>query len=380
MENIKVLYTPINGIGVGGLSTIAFKLGTNMDHNVEVDFFATYELDNYIYKEIANKKNGKIFETILDKNVNKLQKKMAIIRNFSKVLRENKYDIIHIHIDNSYNGFLYGIIARIYSKKSKIYFHSHNAAIVGKLKNVLHSIFKPFLMILGDEFCTCSTEAANWMFPKSVIKNKRIITVENGIDIDKFKFDENIRKKYRKEMNLEEKFVIGHVGRFAEQKNHEFLIDVFERVHQENKNAVLLLVGIGELEEKMKTKVKDLQLEDEVYFLESRNDIKNLLQAMDIFVLPSLFEGLPIVSIESQVSGLITLLSENITKESKIIESTRFISLNKNSKEWAEEILKIDSNYDRKKYENEIIESDFNIKKSALKLEHFYFDLIKNKE
>lgn len=139
------------------------------------------------------------------------------------------------------------------------------------------------------------------------------------------------------------------------------------------------MVGIGELENKIKQKVEELKLCNNVLFLEARNDVNNLLQAFDLFLLPSLYEGLPIVAIEAQVAGLNTILSDSITKETKIIPSVKYISLEKNSEFWAEKILELNTEYDRTKYQQQILDSDFNIKKSALNLQKFYFQIL-NKE
>lgn len=257
MKKINVLYTPIGNIGVGGLSTIAFKLASEIDSKkVEVDFFTISKIKEY-YKKIAENKNGKIFEYDISKKKNIFSKKFFIIRNYCKTLKQNSYDIIHIHIDNSYNGFLYGIISKIFSRKSKIIFHSHNAAISGKIKNILHIFFKPFFSILGDEYCSCSTEAAKWMYPKKIVD--RVEFIENGVNITDFIFNEDIRNNYRNNMNLNNDYVIGHIGRFVEQKNHEFLIDIFDKVHKKDSKTKLLLVGIGELQEKIKKKVYQLR-------------------------------------------------------------------------------------------------------------------------
>ena len=379
MEKIKIMYAPINGIDNGGLSTIAFRLGTNMEEDkVTIDFFATYKINNDVYKEKVSKKNGKIFDFDISKDINPVLRKILIMKNFYKVLKQNKYDIIHIHIDTAYLGFLFGIIAKLCTK-SKIILHSHSSSTSGKLKYILHNIFKPTLRYIGDEFFTCSTEAANWMYTKHILKNNVIRIVENGIDINPYLYNEDVRNEYRKNLNLSDKFIIGHIGRFSKEKNHEFLIDVFYEIYKKNKNAKLILIGSGKLEEKIKEKVKNLKLENDVLFLGSRNDVNNLLQIFDVFVLPSLYEGLPIVAVEAQASGLNTILSDSITKEAKILPNVKYISLNEGAKKWADEIINLKEINDRLKYKNELLESNFNIKKSALKLQKIYLKMIEEK-
>lgn len=374
---MRVLYTPLNAIEIGGLSTIAYRLGTNMDkEKIQIDFFATYKLSDNLYKKKIEQQNGRLFDFKINNIQNSIIKKFAIFKNFYKVLKENKYDIIHIHIDTAYNGFLFGIIAKLASK-SKIIIHSHNSAISGVLKNFLHILFRPILGILGDEFVTCSTEAANWMYPKYILKKKKIKIIENGINVKEYLFNENIRQQYREQLNITNNFVIGHIGRFVTQKNHEFLIDIFHEIYLKNKDVKLILVGIGELENKIRQKVEKLKLNNNVLFLKSRNDVSNLLQAFDLFLLPSLYEGLPIVAIEAQASGVNTILSNNITKEAKIIPNIKYLSLNQEPKIWASEILKLNVEYDRTEYQQQILDSNFNIKKSALNLQEFYFEIMK---
>ena len=166
--------------------------------------------------------------------------------------------------------------------------------------------------------------------------------------------------------------VIGHVGRFVAQKNHMFLIDVFNEIHKQKENSVLLLIGQGPLINKAEEKVNKLKLNECVYFLGQRNDINELYQAFDIFLLPSLYEGLPVVGVEAQATGLLCELSDAMTKETKVLNITRFISLNKTSFEWSKIILNDFEKYNRKNTEKEISKNNFNIKIEGNKLEKFY--------
>ena len=136
MKPINVLYAPINGIGNGGLSTIAFKLGTNMEKDkVNIDFFATYKINDNSYHKIASEKNGRIYDFYINEKLNPIFKKILVMKNFYKILKKSNYDIIHLHIDSAYGGFLFGCIAKI-ATKSKIVLHSHNSSISGKLKKI----------------------------------------------------------------------------------------------------------------------------------------------------------------------------------------------------------------------------------------------------
>jgi glycosyltransferase involved in cell wall biosynthesis len=170
---------------------------------------------------------------------------------------------------------------------------------------------------------------------------------------------------------------IGHIGRFVAQKNHTFLIDIYNEIHKKNDNAILLLAGQGPLQEAIKNKVHELGLESKVKFLGQINDTYKLYQALDIFILPSLYEGLPVVGVEAQATGLLCELSNDMTKETKVLDTTRFISLNTSAEEWATIILDDYSKFKRHDTTFEITKNSFNIKNETSKLENEYYLLLK---
>ena len=177
-----------------------------------------------------------------------------------------------------------------------------------------------------------------------------------------YTFDEAVRNEIRKEYKLEDKYVIGHVGRFQYQKNHEFLVDVFNEYLKLDNKAVLMLVGQGEGEEAIRQKVADLGMTENVMFMGVRSDVNKLLQAMDIFVLPSHFEGLPLVLVEAQSAGLPCYVSKDvITKESDVTGNIEFISLDDGDKKWAQIIYDNKKSDDRNKYTQLVIDAGFDI-------------------
>ena len=203
----------------------------------------------------------------------------------------------------------------------------------------------------------------------------KVIILNNAIDTSKFSYNKEIRKSIRKKENLEGKFVVGHAGRFVNQKNHEFLIDIFYEIHKMDKNTELLLFGDGPLRQNIEIKVKNLKLESNVKFMGIKQNINEYMQAMDIFLLPSFYEGLPVVGVETQTSGLSCIFSTNVTEEAKLIEDTIYIDLDKGAKYWAEQALQFKETQ-RKDKSSLIAERGFDIKKEARKLQNYYLNLL----
>ena len=219
----------------------------------------------------------------------------------------------------------------------------------------------------------CSELAGRWLFGSKVYNQGKVYLLNNAIDLEKFKYNKKIRDKKRRELGIsEDTLVIGHIGRFVEQKNHRFLIEIFNEIHKKENNTILVLAGQGPLMNEIKEKVNCLHLENNVKFLGQRNDANELYQAFDVFLLPSLYEGLPVVGVEAQATGLLCFFSDDMTKETKILDSTVFMSLNQKPDYWADTILKYQYNYIRKNTVNEISNNNFNINLEAEKLEKFY--------
>ena len=255
--------------------------------------------------------------------------------------------------------------------------HSHSTTNKKeKKKNLLKQVLRPFSKLFATDYMCCSELAGRWLFGNKEYDKGNVYLLNNAIDLDKFKYDEKVRKEKRKELNIsDDTLVIGHVGRFVEQKNHRFLIDIFNEVHKQKEDSILLLAGQGPLMEEMQEKVKALGIENSVKFLGQRNDINELYQAFDVFLLPSLYEGLPVVGVEAQATGLLCVLSDDMTKETKILQSTQFLSLNHKASEWAKIILykcRLDCCKDIFK---EMSESGFNINVEANNLEKKYIKL-----
>ena len=368
-EPIRVAQIMGKWVG-GGVEAVVMNYYRHIDRDkIQFDFICDDDSTRIPTEEIE-KLGGKV---IL---IPPYQKVFKYHKTLKKVLQEGQYTIVHSHI-NALSVFSLwaaksaGVPVRIA--------HSHSTSNKKEWKKtLLKNILRPFSKVFATDYFCCSELAGRWLFGNKEYDNGNVYLLNNAIDLDKFKYDEEKRKEKRKELNIEDStLVIGHVGRFVEQKNHRFLIDIFNEVHKQKENSILLLAGQGPLMREMKEKVKILGIEDSVKFLGQINDTYKLYQALDIFVLPSLYEGLPVVGVEAQATGLLCELSNDMTKETKVLDTTRFISLNTSAEEWATIILDDYSKFKRHDTTSEITKNNFNIKNETSKLENEYYLLLK---
>jgi glycosyltransferase involved in cell wall biosynthesis len=215
----------------------------------------------------------------------------------------------------------------------------------------------------------CSDSAGRWMFP-----NHSFTIIKNGINTRKFSFDPTARADVRKELHITESLVLGHVGRFEHVKNHTFLIDVFSELKAKVSDAVLLLVGTGSFEPQIREKVQRLGLLDSVLFLGVRSDVHRILQAVDVFVMPSLYEGLPVVTVEAQTSGVSCVFSDTISTECKMTDNVTFLSLNESPSTWASQIL-AGALRERTNCQVQITNNGYDIQSTADYLQAFYTNM-----
>lgn len=353
----------------GGVEAVVMNYYRHLDHDkIQFDFICDDDSTNIPYDEIE-KLGGKVILIPPYQKVFKYQKELR------RVLREGKYKIVHSHINTLSVFPLYaakkvGVPVRIA--------HSHSTTNKKEWKkNLLKQVLRPFSKKYATNYMCCSELAGRWLFGDKTYDEGKVYLLNNAIDLDKFKYDKKIRDKKRKELGIkEDTIVIGHIGRFVAQKNHTFLIDIFNQFHKKEKNSILLLAGQGPLQEEIKNKVRELGLNDSVRFLGQRNDANELYQVFDIFLLPSLYEGLPVVGVEAQASGLLCFFSDDMTKETKVLDSTVFMSLSNADDEWATSILDNYINFRRKDTTSGITKSNFNIKYETNKLKNKYSELL----
>lgn len=370
MIRVRVLQVFGEPFSSGGQEAFIMNMYENINRdNVQFDFFTPYYCDNANMKKRIQELGGNVF--VCNKSFDKKRKE-----NFKEqlilFLENNYYDIIHIHSGSTYvlaNG------AKIAKKFgiNKVIVHSHIAG-TNKIKSLLLKIFfSGKLKKNADYFFSCSRAAAEFKFPNKIIKENKYTVINNGIDCEKYSYNEEIRHEYREQFNFENCFVIGNVGRMENQKNQSFLIDVFNEISKIDETARLLLVGAGSLEQMLRNKIKDYDLESRVIILQNRSDVNKILQAVDVFAFPSIFEGLGIVAIEAQAAGLVTVCSEFIPEEANITELFKRVPISDGINRWVSEILKYKDNK-RKDYSKKIIEAGYSAKESASKLEKIYLE------
>lgn len=372
MKNkVKVLLF-VDRMRHGGIQQFLVENVKHMDKSkVEIDVLTlddgeTYPLEQAIQEAGAN--YYKLKGIWINKPTDYFKYGKALDDFFSK---HSDYKVVHMNASSK--NFILLKYAKKYNIPVRIA-HSHSIDFQTKnpLKKIMGILLKPKLIKYSTDFFACSSKAGEWLFGKSIVKDSKFKIIHNAVNYNNFKFNKEYRKEIRKEFGIKENEILfGHIGRFVKQKNHEFLIDIFNEIHKQNKNTKLIMVGTGEKEEEIKNKVNDFQLNDYVIFAGFRNDVNKIMQGMDVFLLPSICEGLPIVGVEAQAAGLPSFTSEGVvTKEVQITDAMNFISLNKSAKEWADIILS--SDLSRKDTKKELKDAGYFIEDSANELVNFY--------
>ena len=363
---IRVLHI-VDSLDMGGIQTFLLNVYRNIDRSkIKFDILVFREHKQVLEDEFIN----------LGSNIYKLPNwRQGYIRNRKSLkafFEEHKeYKIVHYHAGTlAYIGPINaackaGIPVRV--------MHSHNTkAAGGPWNKYAHLFHKKRVTKYATDYFACGELAGKWMFGGTAVENN-VRVINNGIKTADYAFNEEVRCRIRKELEVDDRFVIGHVGRFSIEKNHTFLIDIVDRIRNVIPNAVLLCAGDGVEKANVEEKVKKLGLENYVKFLGIRRDIQDLFQAFDIFVLPSLFEGFPVVLVEAEAAGLPCVISDSISKEVVIKDNVKMISLDSPIEDWINEIrsnncICIDNQL--------LIEAGFDIKTTAAQLTDFYFEKV----
>lgn len=364
---MKVLIISTVRFRLNGITSVIMNYYRKMDKkDMEIDFVVINDVSKE-YKEELKINGSKIFH--LSRKTNPIK----YMYDLKKILKRNKYDAIHVHGNSSLMAIETSIAK--YSKVPVRIAHSHNTTCSYK---TLHKLLQPVLKSTANYKFACGEEAGKWLFQDNSYE-----LIKNGIDLTIFNYDEKKRNEFREKINAGNRKVIGHVGNFIYQKNHEFLIETFNQLLKKDKNYLLLLISDGALLEQMKEKVNNLGISENVLFLGKTTEVSSYLQAMDIFLLPSHFEGLPVVLIESQALGLPCIVSEKVSTEAKLTDLIDFLPIN-DTTIWVNSIINTNINNRKEKCEKAHILIDkngYNVTNNAYKMKKLYEQyLIENKK
>lgn len=332
MEVGRVLVI-INTMDCGGAETFMMKVMREIvKDNIVLDFLINKAGDCY-YEEEINKLGGIVYRGV-SKSQN-LFKSMSIIKKFVKDGAYKTVFIIAVH-----PVAIIDIMACKMGGAKVILTRSTTSGTGGIFSKVLAKACCGLTFANSSECYAPSTEAAEWLFGKRNVDKVKIL--KNGIDISQYIYDPQIREKKRKELKIgDETFVVGHVGRFSYPKNHGFLLQVFHEIWKMEKNAVLMLIGKGELREQILKQAEQLNISSQILFMGIRSDVNELYTVMDVMIFPSLYEGLPNVVVEAQTTGLPCLISDSITNQVKLTPSVESMSLSENASSWANKALEL---------------------------------------
>lgn len=341
---------------VGGVETFYFSYYRKLDKNkYQIDFVSKYGV---VYGSEEIKQNGGKTYSIPTLKSNPIKH----YSDLNKIYKEGNYDIVHAN-HSSISNIMHLKLAKKHKVK-KIIIHSHNCGYQTNLFfRICHNINKIRIKYICTHFLACTKDAGKWLFGS----NYPVTVLNNALDIDKFRYNQNDRDEIRKQLKIKDEVVIGHVGRMCYQKNQEFLVRVFKEYNNLNKNSKLILIGTGKDEDMIKDLIKELDLESNVIIIHS-DECYKYYSAFDIFAFPSRYEGLGIVGIEAQINGLPCLFSDVIPKDIKINDNTQFLSIN-NTKEWIDSL-----NSKKLKRVNKINSriNKYDINKEAKKLDKIY--------
>lgn len=367
MTKIKILQFPIAN-SKGGITHYALDNWKWMDkRKFRCDFVTMSKKLDFADEILAT--GSKIFYISCYAEQNKEQ----FVKEFDKILSEG-YDVVHLHT-KQWKSFLVEELCKKHGIP-KIIVHSHSTGIdtLDPIKREWEvqqheRVKKKFSVDMATDFWACSKAAADFLFGEQ-IPGDMIRIMPNAIDLSKFAYNQEIRSRYRREYGLENCFVIGHVGRFVYQKNHEFLIKVFYEVSKEICNARLVLLGEGELITKIQRQVEEYNLNNKVLFLGKRDDVNNWYQAMDVFCLPSRFEGLGIVLVEAQAAGLPCNVSLKVPNEADL--SDNIVKLPLSVADWVRQILFKKDILERKDNTVYLMKAGYDIRDQVKIIQNFY--------
>ena len=354
----------------GGKRNLIMEYYRHIDRTqIQFDFICDSDSNGIPEEEILSL-GGRVYKVAPYKHIG------AHMRETYKILKDNKYEIMHA-FDNTLNvfpmllGWLAGVKVRISESISK--------GDKNEKKTIVKLALRPFSHWYANYYMANSIDCGVWQFGKKTYDKGDITIFKTVINADANAFDKVLRDEARKKFGWEDKVIYGFIGRYVDQKNPLFLIDIFNAIAKKQPNAKLVMIGFGELEKAMHEKIKEYGLQDRVEDLGRRDDIKQFYNAFDAFLLPSLYEGMPVVGIEAQCAGLPIFFSKNITEETTASELAHYIGLNESPEFWADTIINVvnENLGKRRSHAEDVKKNGFDSKTETKKLEKFYMKTIR---
>lgn len=348
----------------GGMETFIMNLYRNVDREkIQFDFAVHGENAGDFEQEILSMGGKFYYFPHMRKNPVKYRKAW---RDFWKE-NKGKYRVFHVHTNSLANTIALEEAARAEIPVRIIHSHSSmsNKGRLQRINDILHKYHQTKIPKLATHLFSCSDKAAQWLFGGMTVGKMHVTQINNGVDTEEFKYDEAVREKIRNELSLNGAKVICHIGSFLPVKNHRFIIDVVEQAYKKDSSVRCVLIGSGVLMDEIKETVRQRGLSEAVRFLGVCGNVYELLSAMDMFIMPSLFEGLPVSLIEVQANGLPSLVSDSITENVKIKNNLHYMPLTSSAEEWADKALEIMGNNERDADNECIAESGFDIRDTA---------------
>ena len=330
---MKRLLCIVSAMNTGGAETFLMKIYRRLDRGKHQMDFCVNTKEKCFYDDEIRGLGGRIFY---------VPAKSKSFKEYKKALydtvKNNGYEYV-LRITSNAAGFLDLKIAKDAGARVCVARSSNSSDGDNAVVNIIHKISRPLFSRYVDVKIAPSDLAAEYTFGKKAVKKGMVAELNNAIDLDVYKYSEEARDEIRRELFLEGKTVIGHIGRFSKQKNHDFLIDIFSKIREKDENAHLLLLGKGELLDEVKQKVENCGLSEDVTFGEVRADIPRVLSAIDVFLLPSFYEGMPNTVIEAQATGLPCVISDAVTRGANVAGIVSYLSLDDPAEKWADVVL-----------------------------------------
>lgn len=367
MIKVLHLFTTLDG---GGVESFLYNYYLHIDRNdISFDFVVPGNKKGYLEEPVINL-GAKVFHvnTLRDNPIKQILQLVNIIKS-------EKYDIIHCH---GYKSAIGIIIAWFMNCKVRI-IHSHMAFVPeNKIQRLIRKITTCIVKKLSTAWFACGNDAAKWLFGDKAFHENKVVIINNAIDLNKFKFNQEKRNRIRCSLDVESKLVLGNIARLTDQKNQVFLLKLLSKLKNIRHDVICLFIGNGEDKELLLQKSKELNVEDNVTFLGMREDVPDLLSALDIFVLPSKYEGLPVVLAEVQASGLVSMASEKITREINVTGLIDYLPIDSENdlNLWVDKICDLDFELDRIKKAELMIGGKYDISYQTKKLTQIYYILV----